>query len=737
MNTSVGQPWSQAEQQVDSLALMANDLDDFANFLDFGESDFSLPNVDSTQFGDAMQHLSHPGTPFNDMGHTVPLEGISAQDFGGLDQFGMQHNGDLHQHQYNGPAPTGHPFVTAPMYQPSQQQTYHPGHAQQYHFQPQAEFPPGHQYPPTPNSFDMHGEAGRFLQQQHHSDPQHRAVLEQRFALRQNDVNILTPMVSPAGTPQFNMAPQFTMPGAYFSPLTSPMMHAQGAQNAHQHHQQLQGYYTAQNTAPNSSPTSPIGPTLDIDMMGDSLLLPESATTQIRKPRGRKMATPRNAAAGTRVRQSPIQKAQKRKSGTLSQVMTSREGLVAEAQQSGMLQPSSAGSKTPPIINVSSEDGSISPEPLSESLMGPPPRPGSSLIQSPAMTAQQKENKLEAAGPVATPKSLLSRDGSPEPINGFTEDGPAGGDQGLFEDFQLPEAAAKQMSRRPSLTQLNTQILPETPDEQTPRLSARKTPKLGPLSTPSSARQAESPLAMGLPMTASTPGALLIERRLESKGAKGTKLRSSITANGAAMVSPAIRPRISPSIKPLLPEGCKSALHSPTHALLLASKSNYQNLLEGNTLPGVNYPDSLSTGLTSKRTSHKMAEQGRRNRINDALKEMQALLPKSAASKGGSKDNSNSDDSPDAGAEVDPDSKEGKEDDAAKSSSSKAATVESANVYIKIMQQLEQQRELEMAHLRLQNEELVRRLEEPSATAVSTTKAAKDVDSASPDLVQT
>lgn len=39
------------------------------------------------------------------------------------------------------------------------------------------------------------------------------------------------------------------------------------------------------------------------------------------------------------------------------------------------------------------------------------------------------------------------------------------------------------------------------------------------------------------------------------------------------------------------------------------------------------YPKSLSTDLTSKRTSHKLAEQGRRNRINVALQELQALLP--------------------------------------------------------------------------------------------------------------
>lgn len=62
---------------------------------------------------------------------------------------------------------------------------------------------------------------------------------------------------------------------------------------------------------------------------------------------------------------------------------------------------------------------------------------------------------------------------------------------------------------------------------------------------------------------------------------------------------------------------------------LLMSKSNYQNILEGTVVPGVVYPTELSDNLTSKRTSHKIAEQGRRNRINSALQEIAALLPPS------------------------------------------------------------------------------------------------------------
>jgi hypothetical protein len=106
------------------------------------------------------------------------------------------------------------------------------------------------------------------------------------------------------------------------------------------------------------------------------------------------------------------------------------------------------------------------------------------------------------------------------------------------------------------------------------------------------------------------------------------------------------------------------AVTSDTHALLLASKSNYQNILDGTTVPGVVYPTSLSTNLTSKRTSHKIAEQGRRNRINTALQEMQALLPLAQQVKEGK--------SP---------------ENSIQSNNSKAAKVESAIGYIRELQQ--------------------------------------------------
>lgn len=112
-----------------------------------------------------------------------------------------------------------------------------------------------------------------------------------------------------------------------------------------------------------------------------------------------------------------------------------------------------------------------------------------------------------------------------------------------------------------------------------------------------------------------------------------------------------------------------------TSALLLASKSNYQNILEGTHLPGVSYPETLSTNLTSKRTSHKIAEQGRRNRINTALQEIASLLPPSAPQVNGQ-----------GGANGATNASMMMNGTAAQQSNSKASTVEMAIEYIKSLQ---------------------------------------------------
>jgi hypothetical protein len=208
--------------------------------------------------------------------------------------------------------------------------------------------------------------------------------------------------------------------------------------------------------------------------------------------------------------------------------------------------------------------------------------------------------------------------------------------------------------------------------------------------------------------------------------------------SGSAQLSPAIRPKISisPNIQPLIPGGGPGALNDQERTTFLASRSNYQNLIEGTNIPGVSYPSDLPTQLTSKRTSHKIAEQGRRQRINIALQKMQTLLPKSLpGEKNGVNDDEDDEDEDDDGGK-----RKGSGSGGGKSGgNSKAATVESAIVYIEQLQLQKKQWEEangarekkwfeEQAADRTENAELrmkVKELEEKLAT-FSKTSAAED-----------
>jgi hypothetical protein len=93
--------------------------------------------------------------------------------------------------------------------------------------------------------------------------------------------------------------------------------------------------------------------------------------------------------------------------------------------------------------------------------------------------------------------------------------------------------------------------------------------------------------------------------------------------SSSVSASPVLKPKVySPAMSPQTHPNMAADLSA-----LLASKSNYQTIIEGthNQL-GLSYPEHLSAGLASKKTSHKLAEQGRRNRINSALSELAGLI---------------------------------------------------------------------------------------------------------------
>jgi hypothetical protein len=252
-------------------------------------------------------------------------------------------------------------------------------------------------------------------------------------------------------------------------------------------------------------------------------------------------------------------------------------------------------------------------------------------------------------------------------------------DTDQIETFELPESANFLNRTTPS----NNVPTPKQPSQDR---ASSKTPSLAPLASPSLAKQpggtssaTQSPQLLA--------GSGFGSRKTPQLLPRGSKKRGSVSS---IPVSPALRPKISPSIKPLLPGG-PDVEEAASH--LLATKSNYQRILEGNTLPGVSYPSELSTNLTSKRTSHKIAEQGRRNRINSALLEIATLLPRPPK------------DSEGEGSDTKKDKEKGGGGGGGGSApNSKASTVEMAIEYIKQLQQevVEANRRAEEAERKLE-----------------------------------
>ncbi|KAF9900463.1 hypothetical protein EC991_007310 [Linnemannia zychae] len=80
---------------------------------------------------------------------------------------------------------------------------------------------------------------------------------------------------------------------------------------------------------------------------------------------------------------------------------------------------------------------------------------------------------------------------------------------------------------------------------------------------------------------------------------------------------------VSPSLKPWLPGV------STTEAMArLASKSNYQNILDGDhTALGLSYNTDLHSGIELRRTSHKAAEQKRRDSLKHCFDDLRHMIP--------------------------------------------------------------------------------------------------------------
>jgi hypothetical protein len=448
---------------------------------------------------------------------------------------------------------------------------------------------------------------------------------------------------------------------SYFSPLTSPVLR--------EHGDRIGGS--------SNGPQSSNSPTLaDLDVPWRMM---DAGGPQIRSS-SRKSSF--KAGPSRSLRQSPIVKPQKRRSAS-STILPSQ--ALSEFIDSNQHQPSAltrqilarptTGYVPGASTTGSSEEEFVSPEHMSD--MAPPPAPRTIRRAG----AQESSTKVAPSTPSliipATPASLM----------------------------QLAEAGERPSIEAEEFTEAEKQSLRQV--DKSPLSSGRAKTLQGKFSA-SPSRQAAAKCdnaiqlnSFALPSpTFSRPASTRESPVLAAKSGGGNKGKR---ASASVSASPALLPRISPSIAPIAASaatglgthgggGGSIAITQDAASILLASKSNYQNMLEGTQVPGVSYPVELSKSLTSKRTSHKLAEQGRRNRMNTALAEMGGLLPASLVGGAGVAPHATEDEG-DRPKSRKSSSHAGKDVNAA----SKASTVEAAIEYIRQLQ-----RELGEAQARAQ-----------------------------------
>ncbi|KAJ4407815.1 nuclease [Neurospora sp. IMI 360204] len=708
--------------------------DDFHQFLDINDigpldfdfHDFAADHHTAHHAGHhAADHVLHSSggeqldTPMTGTDMSMILSPV---DHAMLQQHAQQQHQQQHQQHQMPTITTTAPYQNAPtaLIQPStpsdaivntidaqiqflQQQKLHAQH-QQLQEQQAAFFAnqQNHIVPPTPQSLELTAGSNQnyyaqsTLSDEHHSGRQQQQQPQQAIDYRytrikdQHDMSF-TPLVSPAVTPletHFPIDTPFAVPGAYFSPLTSPALHAQN--DALGIIDQRLGMMSG---------SSPREMELEPPAMSQASVSPGDLARKTRKN-----AVKARAKSSGGIKQSPISKPIRRKTATTPmlnpQALNQLIEIAVPSQErqhppTPLLQTSS--SSTPGVTD--SENGSVSPHNLNDVVspveMPPPPLPKPrSAKPSPFLAPQASSSAVPItlqpgrpgiASP-ATPASLMKLSSpsnrNPEPTGTASHD-PMDADH--IETFELPDSINWSSASKPA-----------------PIITTFGTPALDPIQKAAAPLQSPSlppPPSPVVSKPLSLPSAALSSPQLKPDSANSHKRTPQLAPMGryskkrgsvaSVLISPALRPKISPSIKPLLPGGSTGSAEEAA-SLLLATKSNYQRILEGNTVPGVSYPSELSTNLTSKRTSHKIAEQGRRNRINSALQEIATLLPKVPGKEGRDGDGDGNSSSGGGGGSGGADKEDKREKDKDKSGggipNSKASTVEMAIEYIKQLQ---------------------------------------------------
>jgi hypothetical protein len=339
----------------------------------------------------------------------------------------------------------------------------------------------------------------------------------------------MTPLES-----QFRL-PEYTIPGEYFTPLTSPALEAQNhSSNNYQFHarQVSDVGFVPTNAEVNPLPGTSAPPSPSI----------------IRKTRRRtSVASSRLAGRTSKTRQSPHIRAQTTQSQRArgKQHAPSSEDLYNRMSQELNKPPNHDVRQLQESSNEGSGQDSVSPEPLPDSLMPPPAVPPPR--KSPAILPHQTSQPL--LGAAATPATLMRIQRSQhaqEPSDQLMGQAQLEVPDELMEDISLPEAAQPALQPRPKMNRIDTSMR----NTASPIISANGTPLMEPRSTPAADRTpiAPSPRTIAMP----SPSGPVPKRSDPSRQSISSRKRPSVSSTHA---SPLLRPKISPSIQPLMRGG--------------------------------------------------------------------------------------------------------------------------------------------------------------------------------------
>lgn len=340
---------------------------------------------------------------------------------------------------------------------------------------------------------------------------------------------------------QFRL-PEYTIPGEYFTPLTSPALEAQNATPSNNNH--------------NNNNNNNNGYSFHSRQVSDVAFVPTTTEANphpgnsapssphiIRKQNRRCTSNSARVTGRNKVKQSPSMRAQQSRKKTARNINS--EELYNHLEELDNKPRNNEGRALHISSNEGSGQDSVSPEALSEPLMPPPAVPPPR--KSPAIAPQTSQSQM---GEAATPATLMrlrqsQHPNSPDRFSGQAQLSSPDYQDEVMEDISLPEAATSTQQIRPKVARIDTAARPNTASAAT---SANVTPSLEPQSAPVDRTQsgsiAPSPRTFAMP-SPSGP----VPRKSEPPKSSFSRKRPSMSSTHA---SPQLRPKISPSIQPLV-----------------------------------------------------------------------------------------------------------------------------------------------------------------------------------------